>query len=68
MKKLFSKINWKISKSLNWLNGFSFRFFVVFSGIIIGSLIIIVIFFLLIFWIFFSSDQSFKDLKKENIN
>jgi len=72
MKKLLNKIKWKILKGLDWLNGFSFRFFFVILAVIILSFAFVVLAVLLfclavysIFWIVFGKERSLEEYKEK---
>ncbi len=57
----------KIYNLLEWFNGFSFRFFLVFGGwffaLIIVPIAIFVLFLITVSWIFLGSERSWKEFR-----
>ena len=71
MKKKIKKyrLRNKLVRGLNWLNGFSFRFFVVFLGgpimLIIGAISLFIMACISITWIFLGSTKSIEELREK---
>jgi len=62
----------KLSKGLDWLNGFSFRFFMVFLGgpilLILGAIALFVMACISVSWIFLGTSNSLTELREKRPN